>query len=61
MVGSSPILITYSGVMVSVLAWSAVDGGFESHSDHTKDYKIGMCCFSSKLIMYWPFKNTLTL
>jgi hypothetical protein len=36
MVGSSPILITHSGVMVSVLAWSAVDGGFEPHSDHTQ-------------------------
>ena len=31
------------GVMVSVLAESAVDRGFES-----KDYTIGICCFSAK-------------
>ena len=36
------------GVMVSVLASSAVDPGFEHRSDQTKDYKIGMCCFSAK-------------
>ena len=36
------------GVMVSVLASSAVDRGFEPRSDQTKDYKIGMCCFSAK-------------
>ena len=34
--------------MVSVLASSAVDRGFESRSGQTKDYKIGICCFSSK-------------
>ena len=36
------------GVMVSVLASSAVDRGFEPRSGQTKDYKIGMCCFSDK-------------
>jgi hypothetical protein len=36
------------GVMVSVLASSAVDRGFEHRSSQTKDYKIGMCCFSAK-------------
>ena len=30
------------------LASSAVDRGFESRSDQTKDYKIGICCFSTK-------------
>jgi hypothetical protein len=30
--------------MVSVLTSSAVDRGF----DETKDYKIGICCFSAK-------------
>jgi len=25
-----------------------VDRGFESRSGKTKDYKIGMCCFSAK-------------
>ena len=34
--------------MVSVLASSAVDRGFEPWSGQTKDYKIGMCCFSAK-------------
>jgi hypothetical protein len=27
---------------------SAVDRGFEPRSGQTKDYKIGMCCFSAK-------------
>ena len=35
-------------VMVSVLASSVVDPGFEPRSGHTKDYKIGVCCFSAK-------------
>ena len=34
------------GVMVSVLTSSAVDRGFELRLGHTKDYKIGICCFS---------------
>ena len=34
--------------MVSVLASSAVDRGFETQSGQTKDFKIGMCCFSVK-------------
>jgi hypothetical protein len=34
--------------MVSMLAWSAVDRGFEPRSDQTNDYKIGICCFSAK-------------
>ena len=33
--------------MVSVLASSAVDGGFEARLRQTKDNKIGICCFSS--------------
>ena len=36
------------GVMVCVLAASAVDSGFEPQSGQTKDYKIGICCFSAK-------------
>ena len=36
------------GVMASVLASSAVDRGFEPRSGQTKDYKIGICCFSAK-------------
>ena len=34
--------------MVSMLASSAVDRGFEPWSGQHKDYKIGMCCFSAK-------------
>ena len=36
------------GLMVSVLVSSVVDRGFESQSGHTKDCKIGICCFSAK-------------
>ena len=34
--------------MVSVLALSAVDRGFEPWSGQTKDYKIGICCYPAK-------------
>jgi len=34
--------------MVSMLAASAVDRGLEPLSCQTKDYKIGICCFSTK-------------
>jgi hypothetical protein len=34
--------------MVSMLASSAVDFGFEPRSGQTKNYKIGICCFSAK-------------
>jgi hypothetical protein len=37
------------GVMVSMLSSSAVDRGFEPRSGQTKDYGIGICCFSAKL------------
>ena len=36
------------GIMASVLASTAVDRGFEPQSDQTKDYTIGLCCFSAK-------------
>ena len=36
------------GVIVSVFASSGVDLGFEHRSGQTKDYKIGICCFSTK-------------
>ena len=35
-------------VMVSVLVSSAVDRGFDPRSGQTKDYEIGICCFSAK-------------
>ena len=34
--------------MVSVLAQSVVDRGFEPGSRQTKDCEIGICCFSAK-------------
>jgi hypothetical protein len=37
-----------SGIMVSMLASSAVDRGFEPRSGQTKDYKIVFCCFFAK-------------
>jgi hypothetical protein len=36
------------GVMVSVFVSSAVVHGFEPRSGQIKDYKIGICCFSTK-------------
>jgi hypothetical protein len=36
------------GVMVSKLASSAVDRGFEPRSGQTKEYKFGIFCFSAK-------------
>ena len=36
------------GVVVNVLVSSAVDRGFWPRSCQTKDYKIGICCFSAK-------------
>ena len=36
------------GAMVSVLASSTEDHGFEPLSGRTEDYKIVICCFSAK-------------
>ena len=36
------------GVMVSVLALSVLDHGFEPRPGQTKDYKIGICCLFAK-------------
>ena len=35
-------------VMVSVLASSVIDCGYELQSCQTKEYKISICCFSAK-------------
>jgi hypothetical protein len=49
--------------MVSVLASSAVDRGFVSRSGQTKDFKIGIYCFSAKQAAlrrknkYWLARN----
>jgi hypothetical protein len=45
---STCISFSAGGVMVSMLALSEVDHGFEPQSGQTKDYEIGMCCFSAK-------------
>jgi hypothetical protein len=34
--------------MVNMLTFSMVDRGFEPRTGQTKDYKIGICCFSFK-------------
>jgi hypothetical protein len=47
-VGLFQIYNRIGGVMVSVLASSGVDSGFEPWSGQNKDYNIGMCCFSAK-------------
>jgi hypothetical protein len=44
----STYLNRIGGVMVSVLASSVVDRGFEHRSDQTEDYNIGICCFSTE-------------
>ena len=35
------------GVMVSMLALSPTDRGFEPYWSRTNDYKIDICCFSA--------------
>jgi hypothetical protein len=35
-------------LMASVLASSAIDCGFEPRYGQTKEYNIGICCFSAK-------------
>jgi hypothetical protein len=37
-------------IMINVFSSSAVDQVFEPRSGETKDYTIGMCCFSAKHI-----------
>ena len=36
-----------------MLASSVVDCGFESQLGQTKEYKIGICCFSAKHTALW--------
>ena len=42
------IMNSIGAVMVRVLVSSAVDRGFTLQSGQTKDYKIHICCFSTK-------------
>ena len=41
------------GVMISMLASSVIDRGFKPWSSQNKDYKIGICCFSTKHAALW--------
>ena len=52
-VSTSTLLDHIGGVMVSVLASSAIDRGFEPRSGQTKDYEIGICCFCAKYTTFW--------
>ena len=36
------------GVMVTMLTTSVVDHGFKAWSSQTKQYEVGICCFSAK-------------
>ena len=46
--------------MVSVLASGALDRAFETRLGQSKDYKIGMCCFSAKHVALRNRKDWLT-
>ena len=47
--------------MVSMLASSEIDCGFEPQSGQTKDYKIGICCFFAKYAaLRWKSKDWLS-
>jgi hypothetical protein len=45
---TSIFLVYYLNDGLVVLSSSVVDRGFELGSGQTKDYKIGICCFSAK-------------
>jgi hypothetical protein len=40
--------LRFTALITPLLALSVVDHGFEPRSGLTKNYKIGMCCFSAK-------------
>jgi len=40
-----------SGVMVKVLASRVVDGGLEPLTGNSKEYKIGICCYSAMYVV----------
>ena len=56
---ASPISNHIGGVMVSVLASSAVDRGFDPRSGQIKDYNIGCCWFSVKHVALIKEKEQL--
>jgi hypothetical protein len=48
-------------VMDTVLAPSVIDRGFEPLSGQTKDYKIGICCFSLSTRVSLKIKSKYSL
>ena len=47
--GGVPNTSVYTPLMSSIFLHSNPDHGIEPQSDQTKDYTIGLCCFSAKL------------
>jgi hypothetical protein len=50
---TTPLSNLRGSLIRSVLALSVVDRGFELRSGQTKDYEIGICCFSAKNAALW--------
>ena len=50
---TTPLSNLRGSLIRSVLALSVVDRGFELRSGQTKDYEIGICCFSAKHAALW--------
>ena len=48
------------GVMVRMLTSNVVDRWFEPRLGRTKDYKIGICCFSAKQRLFGSESRCLT-
>ena len=48
LIGAFWLVMNRISVMVSVLTSSPVDRRFDPQSGQTKDYRIGICCFSAK-------------
>ena len=53
----SVVFLFFCGIMVSVLAWSAVYRGFEPRLVKTKDYKIGNHASLTRKIKNWLAGN----
>jgi hypothetical protein len=52
-----PLISDITPSIVSMLTSSAVDRGFENRSGETKDYKIGICCFSAKHTAFYSTRE----
>ena len=50
------------GILVLMFTSNVADIGFQSGSCQTKNYKIGICCFSAKhIVLRWRSKEWLAL